>query len=291
MIVKIVIGPTASGKSALAVDRALKDNGVIINADAMQCYDCLPVLTAQPTVAEQQGIPHKLYGVLSGKERMSAADWTRMAKNEIMDAAKTGHTPYLVGGTGMYIKALTDGLSPIPEIPDEIRTSVRTRIESEGLPEIYADLSARDPTMAARLKAGDTQRILRAMEVLEATGKSLSEWQAIPLEKPPADWSFYTIALNPPRDVLEEKIRNRLKSMLANGVLEEVDSLSRKIDSGEIPDDAPITVAHGFRHFRRVLKKEISLDDALELTAIETRQYTKRQRTWLRHQIRPDEIL
>ncbi|NBX66347.1 MAG: tRNA (adenosine(37)-N6)-dimethylallyltransferase MiaA [Proteobacteria bacterium] len=291
MIIKVIIGPTASGKSALAVERAKSDNGTIINADAMQCYDALPILTAQPTQKETAGIPHVLYSVLASTERMSAADWVVMSTREIQSAFKLGRTPYLVGGTGMYIKALMDGLSPMPDISPEIRANVRSRIDTEGLPSVYADLQKRDPTMAAKLKAGDTQRILRAMEVLEATGKSLAEWQAIPLQKPPADWRFHVTVINPPKEILETKIRKRLEAMLNNGVMDEVASLSKQIEDGSVPEDAPITVAHGFKYLRRVLKNELLLPDAVEATAIETRQYTKRQRTWLRNQIAPDEVL
>ena len=291
MIIKVIIGPTASGKSALAVVRALADNGTIINADAMQCYDALPILTAQPTAAEKQNIPHMLYSVLSPQNSLTAADWVKLATDAIDKAHAANRTPYIVGGTGLYIKALMDGLSPIPDIPPNIRANVRSRIDTDGLPAVYADLQSRDPAMAAKLKAGDTQRILRAMEVLEATGISLAEWQSIPTQKPPVHWQFHVTAINPPREVLEEKIRIRLKAMLAAGALDEVKSLSDKIDAGEVPDDALVTVAHGFKNFRRVLKNEMSLDDALEATAIEGRQYTKRQRTWIRHQIKADETI
>ncbi|MBU6234645.1 MAG: tRNA (adenosine(37)-N6)-dimethylallyltransferase MiaA [Alphaproteobacteria bacterium] len=287
MIVKIIIGPTASGKSALAVERALGDNGTIINADAMQCYDALPILTAQPTESEKQNIPHTLYGVLKANERMSAADWVSMAATEIEKAHNEGRTPYLVGGTGMYIKALTEGLSPMPDIPTEVRADVRAR----PLDELYALLQEADAPSAARLKPTDTQRVMRAVEVLLATGTPLSEWQAIPLQKPSTAWQFHTITLSPPKEVLEAKIRTRLDAMLKAGAMDEVKALSDKIDAGEVPADAPITVAHGFKYLRRVLKHEMSLEEALELTAIETRQYTKRQRTWLRHQLKADEAL
>lgn len=286
-MIKIIIGPTASGKSALAVDRALQDGGVIINADAMQCYDALPILTAQPGIADMKSVPHRLYSVLGASESMSAADWAQMATTEIEQAQNSGHTPYLVGGTGMYIKALTDGLSPMPEIPDDLRASVRNQPVSD----LYKLLLDNDPVCAARLKPGDTQRIMRAAEVFLATNIPLSEWQNMPLKAPPKDWVFYTITINPPKEVLEQKIYTRLKAMLDNGALHEVEALSNKIDLGEIPENAPLTVAHGFRHLRQVLKGKMTLPEAIEATTIETRQYTKRQRTWLRHQIKADEAL
>lgn len=291
MLITVIIGPTASGKSALAVQRAKGENARIINADAMQCYDPLPILSAQPTQEDCAGIPHTLYSVLKATDRMSVADWVTMAAKDIEDAFSKSQKPYLVGGTGMYIKALMDGLSPIPDVPDDIRAAVRTREKDEGLAAIYADLQARDPVMANRLKAGDTQRILRAMEVLEATGESLSVWQDIPPQKPNPDWQFHVVQLHPEKETLERNIRTRLNNMMAAGAMNEVKALSDRIDAGEVPTDAPIIIAHGFRNLRKVLKGEKKLEDALEETAIETRQYTKRQRTWLRHQIRADEII
>ena len=184
-----------------------------------------------------------------------------------------------------------DGLSPIPDISEDIRAAVRTREKEEGLAAVYADLQTRDPVMAGRLKPGDTQRILRAMEVLEATGESLSAWQNIPPIKPHDGWDFHVIQMQPTKEVLEEKIRLRLAHMMKNGVMDEVAKLSERIDAGDVPHDAPIIVAHGFRHLRDFLKSKRNLEDALEDIVIETRQYTKRQRTWLRHQIRADEVI
>ncbi len=287
MQVTVIIGPTASGKSALAVARGARENAAIINADAMQCYDALPILTAQPRDDECAGLPHRLYGVLKSVQSVTAASWVDMAAQEINAAFADGRTPYIVGGTGLYIKALMEGLSPMPEIPVQIRDAVRARTRED----LYADLQSRDPVMAQRLKPGDTQRIMRAMEVLETTGESLSVWQAMSPRKPRGAWTYHVIAINPDKDILERNIRARLKGMVASGAVDEVRALSHELDAGNIPADALITMAHGFRALRRVVKGEMTLDDALEATAIETRQYTKRQRTWLRHQIRADEVL
>lgn len=287
-MITVIIGPTASGKSALAVDRASGDeNALIINADAMQCYDALPVLTAQPTPSERKNIPHALYSVLDARERMSVADWVAMAVREIETALAANRKPYLVGGTGMYVKALMEGLSPMPDIPEDIRAQVR----GSDLPGLYALLQENDPVSAARLKPGDTQRVMRAAEVFLATGTPLSEWQAIPPVKPHDGWDFHVIQLRPEKDVLEKKIRARLDAMLANGVLDEVKALADRIDEGQVPKDAPIIVAHGFRSLRDVVKGKRKLEDVREDIVIETRQYTKRQRTWLRHQIRADEVI
>jgi tRNA dimethylallyltransferase len=292
LIVHVIIGPTASGKSALAVEYAAKNNGVIINADAMQCYKALPILTAQPSADERAAAPHVLYGFLNSTQAISAADWAKLAADEITKAFQNNQTPYIVGGTGLYIKALMDGLSPIPDIPAPIRQSVRARLQSEGLEMIYADLKNRDPVMASRLKAGDSQRILRAMEVLEATGKSLSEWQALPLVKPyTQDWQFHVTQLRPTPAALDARIRTRLHAMLKMGAMDEVTQLSAAIDAGHVPENAPVTIALGFQHFRKVLKGQMQETDAFEATAIESRQYTKRQRTWLRHQIKADVII
>lgn len=287
MTVTVIIGPTASGKSALAVERAKDDNGVIINADAMQCYDALPMLTAQPGNQEKQNVPHRLYGVLDANDRMSAADWVQMAAQEIRNAYEAGQKPYLVGGSGMYVKALMDGLSPMPDIPADIRADVRAR----DVADLYKILQDGDPMIAARLKPGDTQRIMRAAEVLLATGTPLSQWQAAPLQKPPHDWRYHVVQLRPQSDVREMKIRARLKAMLDAGVMEEVKALSDRIDQNDVPEDAPIIIAHGFRHLRAALKGQKTLEHAMEDTAVETRQYTKRQMTWIRNQIRADEII
>ncbi len=292
MIVNVIIGPTASGKSALAVEYAARNNGVIINADAMQCYEALPILTAHPSADERAAAPHVLYGFLKSTQSISAAEWAKLAATEITKAFQNDQTPYIVGGTGLYIKALMDGLSPIPDIPAPVRQSVRARLPSEGLEIIYADLKNRDPAMADKLKPGDTQRILRAMEVLEATGKSLAAWQALPLVKPyPEDWQFHVTQLRPTPAALDQRIRTRLHVMLKMGAMDEVAQLSAAIDAGHVPENAPVTIALGFKNFRKVLKGDMSAVDAFEATAIESRQYTKRQRTWLRHQIRADVII
>lgn len=291
MIVTVITGPTASGKSALAVARGKTDNAIIINADAMQCYDALPLLTAQPAAADQAELPHRLYSVLGANDALTAAGWVEHAAREIGAAFAAGKNPYLVGGTGLYLKALMEGLSPLPDIPAQVREGVRAREKTEGLEAIYADLKERDPAMAAKLKPGDTQRILRAMEVLEATGESLSVWQQLPPQKPAGAWKYHVVQVNPPKEVLERNIRARLDSMVQAGVLDEVKTLSDRLDEGTVPENAAVTIAHGFRHLRAALKGRKTLEDALEDTAIETRQYTKRQRTWLRHQIRADETI
>ncbi|HEY8963542.1 MAG TPA: tRNA (adenosine(37)-N6)-dimethylallyltransferase MiaA [Alphaproteobacteria bacterium] len=291
-LIRVIFGPTASGKSSLAVGRCLAlGDAIIINADAMQCYDALPILSAIPTQDEQRGVPHRLYGFLSATDTLNAAGWVAHAAREIEKAFANNQTPMIVGGTGFYIKALMEGLSPIPDIDPDIRAELMTQLEVKGLPALYMQLQTVDPVIAARLKPSDPQRIIRALEVYEGTGTPLSDWQDMPLEKPSHDWQFHVTQINPSKEKLEHNIRARLKNMMDAGALAEARALSDRIDAGEVPENAAITIAHGFEYFRAYFKDQITLEDALEKTAIETRQYTKRQRTWLRHQLRADEIL
>lgn len=291
-LIPVIIGPTASGKTALAVERALAlGNACIINADAMQCYSALPILSAQPTAAEQQNIPHHLFGFLDATQNLNALDWAKLALSHITHALNNNQTPMLVGGTGFYIKALTHGISPIPDIAPHIRATLMAELNDIGLAPLYARLQSQDPAIAKRLKPNDTQRIVRALEVFAGTNTPLSHWQTLPPVRLHDDLEFHITALNPPKEILAKKITARLHVMLNSGLMDEVARLSQRIDNGEVPENANVTIAHGFKYFRAVLKNEMSLNDALEQTALETRQYTKRQRTWLRGQITPDEII
>ncbi|WP_435641051.1 tRNA (adenosine(37)-N6)-dimethylallyltransferase MiaA [Micavibrio aeruginosavorus] len=281
----IIGGPTASGKSALAVALAQKLNGVVINADSMQVYDALPRLSAQPDPNEQAGIPHHLYAALAPSEICSAQIWRKMALEEIAKAALNGKTPVIVGGTGFYMKALTDGMSPMPDVPVAVRNRAIMIIRSEGLAALQADLTRRDPVMAARLHMNDTQRITRAWEVIEATGKSLADWQSAPAEPPPAHLTFDFIALTPPRDWLRERCALRFHHMMDRGVMDEVAQLQDQIDAGTVAETAPITNALGFRPLRALMRGRLPRDIAIERSINETRQYAKRQDTWFRHQI------
>lgn len=280
----LIYGPTASGKSATALDIAEKENGVIINADSMQVYDALHVLTAQPSQEEQEQAPHRLYAVLDPAEKCSAARWREMVLAEIEDAFANNQTPVICGGTGFYIKSLIEGLSPIPDVPDEIR-QMAMEIQSElGNPAFHGALTKKDPAMAKKLNPHDTQRLIRAWEVFHATGKSLAYWQSLPKEGPPEDWTFEHHFINPDRDLLRQRINDRFDMMIEAGVLDEVKTLAAKIENGEVPHDAGIIIAHGFRPLRAYLHGECELEDAIEQSKLETRQYAKRQRTWLRNQ-------
>lgn len=283
--IDVILGPTASGKSAKALELAQDKNGVVINADSMQVYDALPILTARPTPQEEALAPHALYGVLPPQEKCTAQRWRDMAIEIIEKTFKNGQHPILAGGTGFYIKALTEGLSPIPDVADDITKSLTKLCEDIGNEAFFEELKQHDPIMAEKLNPSDTQRIIRARAVLEATGQSLAEWQTLPKQKPPANWHFNIDIIKPNRTLLHDKINARLDYMIDLGALDEVTDLSNKIDSGLVPEDAPITKAHGFRPFRKYLKGEWTLEEATEQTKTEIRQYAKRQETWLRNQI------
>ena len=289
--IPIIIGPTASGKSALALSKAMENNGVIINCDAMQSYDALHCLTAQPDAADYAKAPHKLYGHLHPATHYSAADWRGDAIREIESAWSKNQTPIICGGTGFYLKALMEGFSPIPDIPQCVRDNAMALQSELGNPAFHAELQKRDPATAAKLDPMNTQRNVRAWEVLDHTSKPLIEWQAEPLTGAPHGWTFEVTAIFPDRPRLIEKINARLDVMMDRGILDEVRALDRRIQSGEVPDNALIVKAHGFRPFRRYLQGEWTLDEAIQQTQKETRQYAKRQMTWLRNQLHIDHII
>lgn len=290
-IIHVIIGPTASGKSALALSKASNMNGVIINCDAMQSYDALHVLTAQPDAEEQAQAPHKLYGFLHPSTHYSAAAWRADAIHEIDAAFDSGQTPILCGGTGFYLKSLMHGLSPMPDTLPDVRDAATALQKEMGNPAFHEMLKEYDPETAARLEPMNTHRNIRAWEVLQATGKPLSYWQDLPLIPPPEGWDFHVTAVLPDRAELYDKINARLLTMIDLGILDEVRDLDTQIQAGEVPTDALITKAHGFRLFRSYLDGASTLDDAIERTQTETRQYAKKQMTWLRNQITIDEVL
>jgi tRNA dimethylallyltransferase len=284
--ITVICGPTASGKSALAVDLAEKRNGVVINADSMQIYDALPLLTAQPGHDELDRVPHRLYSWHDAQHKCSAQDWRNDAVAEIEGAFSAGRTPVVVGGTGLYLKALIHGLSEMPDVPDNIRAAGNALQEKMGNPAFHAMLMQRDPVMAGRLNPNDTQRLIRAWEVFETTGESLAVWQDRPLQGPPEHWRFHILIITPDRAELHRRCDLRFDLMLKHGVLDEVNDFSARIDRNEVPETAAITNALGFRPLRQFLKGYVSHDEAVSQAKAQTRQYAKRQDTWFRHQIR-----
>ena len=285
--VDIVIGPTASGKTSFAIDHAHRHDGVVINADSMQIYNALPILTAQPDAAERTAAEHRLYACLPPSEFCGAGRWRDLVIPEIETVLQAGKRPILVGGSGFYINALLRGFSPIPDIP------VETRLSIEGLAqeERYQKLCAVDPVSGEKLNANDSQRVTRALEVFTHTGTRLSDWQKEPLIPPPDHYDFHIISLLPDRQAVYAAINARVAKMVDMGVMEEVKTLSDQIDNGTVAEYMPIVKAHGFRPFRKVLKGESTMEEAINRTAQETRNYAKRQYTWARHQVTADEVI
>ncbi len=284
----VIGGPTASGKSALALDLAADKNGVIVNADSLQIYDALPTLTAHPSAAEQASIPHELYGALHPGEVCSAGNWRELVLPLIERLLAEEKTPIVVGGSGLYLKALMEGFSPIPDIPDEVRQATVAKQQELGNPAFHAALKERDSVMAARFHPFHTARLIRAWEVLEATGKSLAEWQKIPLEGAPEHWQFDVTLVMPEREVLRERCDRRFDLMLEAGALDEVKALAAMIEGGAVPDNVPITKALGFRQLQAHLAGDLSLEEAAAQSKAKTRQFAKQQVTWFRHQIKKE---
>ncbi|MFA7429954.1 MAG: tRNA (adenosine(37)-N6)-dimethylallyltransferase MiaA [Rhodospirillaceae bacterium] len=281
-----VAGPTASGKSALALDLARAFDGVVINADSMQVYRELRVITARPSVEEEGQAPHRLYGVLPGAEVCSAGRWAEMAAAEVRAAWAAGKVPILCGGTGLYIHALTVGLSPVPAIPGDVRARARADMVELGNPAFHARLAAADPVMGARLDVGDTQRTIRAWEVLQATGRSLATWQAEP-PVPMIEASSFTLLIEPPRDILYARCNARFAMMMEGGALDEV----RGLDALGLPPAAPVMKALGVPELRGFLHGEATLEAAVTKAQQTTRNFAKRQGTWFKGQLRADETL
>ena len=279
----LIAGPTASGKSALALALAQALGGTVINADSMQVYRDLRTITARPTPTEEARVPHLLYGHVDAAENYSAGRWCVDAGAALVELDRAGRLPIVVGGTGLYFKALTRGLAAVPPIPAAIRSAVRERLMAEGSAVLHAELVDRDPTTALRLMPGDRARVTRALEVMLATGRSLTDWHREGM--PPAldpDRAI-KIFLDVDRAELYRRIDTRFDAMLAAGALEEVRALAgRGLDPA-----LPAMKAHGVPWLIRHLNGEIDLAAAAEAGKRDTRRYTKRQATWFRHQL-PD---
>ena len=277
----LIAGPTASGKSALALALAEKLGGEIINADSMQVYRDLRIITARPTPDEERRVPHRLYGHVDAAENYSAGRWCTDAAAVLAATRQESRPAIIVGGTGLYFSALTRGLAAVPPIPAKIRNDVRARLASEGPAALHAELTARDPAAGARLMPGDRARVTRALEVVLATGRSILDWHE---ENMPASLDLARAAkvfLMPARDQLLRNIDARFDAMIAAGALDEVRALAaRKLDPS-----LPAMKAHGVPWLIRYLNGEVTLAEAAEHAKLETRQYTKRQATWFRNQL------
>lgn len=282
----LIGGPTASGKSALALAlaRRLADKGskaVILNADALQLYRDLRVITARPGTQEEAEVTHRLYGVLDAGERGSVASWLELIREEIETALGEGWVPLVVGGTGMYLHTLQNGLAQIPEIDPEVRAEAVLRHAELGGRAFRAELMKLDPVGTAKLYDGDTQRLIRAYEVVRGTGRPLYEWQAEQTDKPPAHWRFASFVVEPTRPILYANCDKRFDQMLDAGAMDEVKALAAR----NLAPELPAMKAVGVPELINVLKGTWTIDQAREKAQQATRNYAKRQLTWFRHQL------
>jgi|SRR5579859_1514096 len=281
----IVAGPTASGKSALALALAERLNNVngldpvIINADAMQCYRDLRILTARPTPDDEARVSHALYGVRAADEPGSVAWWRDAALGVMAEAHASGRLPILTGGTGLYFSSLTEGLAAIPDPGPGAREEARRLLKEIGPVALHARLVVADPDTAARLRSGDSQRVARAWEVWRGTGQGLVAWQSRAAE--PAPWRFWAVRLDPPRGELRAAIATRLAAMLRGGAIEEV----RALLALDLDPALPLMRAHGVPELSAHLRGEITLEEAARRIELVTGRYTKRQATWFRHHV------
>jgi tRNA dimethylallyltransferase len=273
----IVAGPTASGKSALALALAERIGATVINVDSMQVYRELRILTARPTPAEEAVVPHALYGLRPAAEPGSAAWWRGEALAAMDAALAAGKVPLLCGGTGLYFSSFINGLSPIPTVTTEARQEARGLLKTAGPAALHARLDAVDPATAARLHPTDSQRVARAWEVWRSTGRGLADWQAE--RGAPAAWTFRAVLLDPLREALRAAIEGRFAAMLAAGALAEAQAL---LDLGLDPS-LPAMRAHGMPELAAHLRGEISIQEAARRARLVTGQYAKRQATWFRH--------
>jgi len=277
----IVAGPTASGKSGLALAAADKYDGVIINCDSMQLYAELRLITARPLEEDEAKASHKLYGVMPAAEACSAGIWRDLAVSEIEACWRAGKLPIITGGTGLYIKALREGLSEIPDIPEEIREEVMARREEIGAEAFHQELAEFDPKSAERLNPTDSQRMIRAYEVHLATERSLTDWHQDAPTTPPLKANYQTVIFEPPREELYAKCEARFDWMIANGALEEV----RALMALNLDPNLPAMKALGVPELIAYLQDELALEDAVKAAKQATRRYAKRQMTWFRNQI------
>ena len=285
----LIAGPTASGKSALALALAEEVERAgrrlwIVNADSMQVYDALRILTARPSLDDEARFAHRLYGRVPAETRYSVGAWLRDVSPVLNEAQAAQALPILVGGTGLYFKALTEGLAAIPDVPAEIRAAWRERAEREGAGPLHALLVERDPVSAATIRAADTQRITRALAVLDATGQALSVWKTARHTPPLLDiGKTARFVIEPDRAALYRRIDARFDNMIAEGALAEVEALAER----NLDPSLPAMKALGVREFRAALRGEITTTAAVERAKMETRRYAKRQSTWFRNQM-PD---
>jgi tRNA dimethylallyltransferase len=277
----LIAGPTASGKSALALEVAARTDGIVINADSMQVYRDLRVITARPTDEEMSRAPHRLYGHIGAEEIYSAGRWLREAEQEIATAREAGKTPIVIGGTGLYFSVLLNGLSAVPQVSTEVRSQIRDLGDTKDNEALHAMLAARDPRTAGEIRVPDRQRILRALEVIEATGRGLADWREEPGVPVLNSGGYRAIFLETDREALGKRIDTRFDKMLVEGALEEV----KRLEPRNLDPRMPALKAHGVPWLIKYMNGEMSLEEAAAQGKRDTRQYSKRQETWFRNQL------
>lgn len=286
--VLVIAGPTASGKSALAAEAAQALNGVVLNCDSMQIYKDIPIIAAAPTEEEKKLAEHRLFEIYDCDKRGNVVDWLDLCIKEIHNLWAENKLPVVVGGTGFYAEALLNGVTPIPQTPAEVRENVLKRLNETGLTGLYAELLQKDAKIAAKLNQNDKTRIIRALEVIEATGIKLSEWYEKPLIQKLPEADFITVKIMPELDVIAERCCLRLDKMVNElGVLAEIEQLLKL----GVDENMPAMKALGVPELSLFIKGQMSLKEALDLAKLHTRQYAKRQRTWLKNKMSADIVL
>ena len=283
--VLVIAGPTASGKSALAAEAAQALNGVVLNCDSMQIYKDIPIIAAAPTEAEKKLAEHRLFEIYDSDKRGNVVDWLNLCAAEIHKLWAENRLPVVVGGTGFYAEALLKGVTPIPETPPEIREQLQAQMRQYGLEKLYADLQQKDAEIAAKLNPNDKTRIIRALEVIVATGIKLSEWYKKPLVQKLPEANFITVKIMPALEMIAERCCLRLDRMVNElGVLAEIEKLLNK----GVDKNMPAMKALGVPELSLFIKGQMPLEEALNLAKLHTRQYAKRQRTWLKNKMPAD---
>lgn len=276
----LIAGPTASGKSDVALGLAERLKGTIINADAMQVYEGLRILTARPSPEDEARVPHRLYGTVPASTAFSVGDWTAAATQAAIEVTGAGRLPIFVGGTGMYLSVLSEGISPMPEIPADIREEVRGIPDRQSLAELYEMVRKVDEASAERIGPTDPQRLMRALEVFRATDEPLTSWQQKPRQKP-FEGRFARIVLAPERQWVYDRIERRFDAMVMSGAMQEVEALAKR----GLDPDLPLMKALGVEDLIRVQCGKISLEEAVTEIKTKTRRFAKRQMTWFRNQM------
>lgn len=286
--VVIIGGPTASGKSSLAVALARQYDGTVINADSLQIYRELGILTAQPSADDLAQAPHDLYAITEANDRFDAMRWRDTAVTAITASHAENRLPVIVGGTGFYLKALLEGMSPIPPIDPALREQAQALYDAHGIDRLADEVRRIDPQGAAQIDTSNPQRMMRSLEVYLATGKPLSYWQEQPKSGAPDGLRFFTIILDPAREDLHRNAEKRIGLMETAGMDAQVAAFKDRISKGEVDADAPLTHACGYRPLADYIDGLCTREHALEAMLIDTRQYAKRQQTWFKNQIAGD---